>query len=37
MARGMSLKTILAMPQAAQLGLTQEKAEEILSKVNKLL
>lgn len=37
MAKGMSLKMILAMPQAAQLGLTQEKAEEILAEVNKRL
>ena len=37
MAKGMSLKMILALPQAAQLGLTQEKAEEILAEVNKRL
>jgi hypothetical protein len=37
MAKGMSLRTILAMPQAAQLGLTQEKVEEILAEVNKRL
>ncbi len=37
MAKGMSLKMILAMPQAAQLGLTQEKAEEILAEINKNL
>jgi hypothetical protein len=35
MAKGMSLRTILAMPQAAQFGLTEEKAEEILAEVNK--
>jgi hypothetical protein len=35
MARGMSLKMILALPQAAQLGLTQEKAETILAEINK--
>jgi hypothetical protein len=35
MAAGMSLKSILAMPQAAQLGLTKEKAEAILAEVNK--
>jgi hypothetical protein len=35
MAKGMSLRTILSMPQAAQFGLTQEKAEEILAQVNK--
>ena len=37
MAQGMSLRMILSMPQAAQLGLTQEKAEEILAEVNKHL
>ena len=36
-AKGMSLRTLLSMPQAAQLGLTEEKAEEILAKVNKQL
>lgn len=35
MAKGMSLKRILAMPQASQLGLTQAKAEEILAEINK--
>lgn len=35
MAAGMSLRTILAMPQAAQLGLTKEKAEAILAEINK--
>ncbi|NMC11441.1 MAG: hypothetical protein GYA34_01000 [Chloroflexi bacterium] len=34
-AAGMSLRTILAMPQAAQLGLTKEKAEAILAEINK--
>jgi len=37
MAKGMSLKMILAMPQAAQFGLTQAKAEEILAEINKNL
>jgi hypothetical protein len=37
MAKGMSLKTILSMPQAAQLGLTQAKAEEILAEINRQL
>jgi hypothetical protein len=37
MAKGMSLRMILAMPQAAQLGLTEEKAEEILAEINKRL
>jgi hypothetical protein len=35
MAKGLSLKKILAMPQAAQLGLTQKKVEGILAEVNK--
>lgn len=35
MARGMSLNMIVSMPQAAQLGLTKEKAEAILAEVNK--
>jgi hypothetical protein len=35
MAKGMSLNTILAMPQAAQLGLTKDKAEALLAEVNK--
>ena len=37
MAKGMSLRMVLSMPQAAQLGLTEEKAEEILAEVNKRL
>ncbi|OGO33260.1 MAG: hypothetical protein A2Z16_17620 [Chloroflexi bacterium RBG_16_54_18] len=35
MARGMSLNAILAMPQAAQMGLTKDKAEALLAEVNK--
>jgi hypothetical protein len=35
MARGMTLNMLLAMPQAAQLGLTKDKAEMILAEVNK--
>ena len=35
MARGMTLNMLLAMPQAAQLGLTKEKAEAILAEANK--
>ncbi len=35
MAGGMTLNMLLAMPQAAQLGLTKEKAEAILAEVNK--
>ena len=35
MVRGMSLNMLLAMPQAAQLGITKDKAEAILAEVNK--
>jgi hypothetical protein len=35
MAKGMSLRMILSMPQAAQFGLTQEKVEQILAEINK--
>jgi hypothetical protein len=35
MARGMTLNMILSMPQAAQLGLTKEKAEMVLAEINK--
>ena len=37
MAKGMSLNMILSMPQAAQLGLTKEKAEALLAEINKKL
>jgi hypothetical protein len=37
LAKGMSLKTVLAMPQAKQLGLTEVKAKEILAEINKEL
>lgn len=37
MARGMTLNMLLSMPQAAQLGLTKEKAEAMLAEVNKKL
>jgi hypothetical protein len=37
MAKGMSLNTILAMPQAAQLGVTKEKVEAVLAEINKRL
>lgn len=37
MARGMSLRMVLSLPQAAQFGLTKEKAEEILAEINKNL
>jgi hypothetical protein len=35
MAKGMSLKTILAMPQAKQLGLTEAQANQMLAEINK--
>ncbi len=35
MLRGMTINMILAMPQAAQLGITKEKAEQLLAEVNK--
>ncbi len=37
MAKGMTLKMILSMPQAAQLGLTKEKAETVLAEINKIV
>jgi len=37
MVKGMSLKMLLSMPQATQLGITKEKVESILDEVNKLL
>jgi hypothetical protein len=35
MIKGMTLNALLSMPQAAQLGLTKEKAEGMLVEVNK--
>lgn len=37
MARGMSVRMILSMPQAAQFGFTKEKAEAILAEINKVV
>ena len=37
MVKGVSLKMLLSMPQAAQLGLTQAKADQLLAEVNKRL
>ncbi len=34
MAKGMSLNMLLSMPQAAQMGLTKEKAEAMINEVN---
>lgn len=36
MAKGMSLNALLSLPQAAQLGLTKEKAQAMLAEINKL-
>ena len=36
MAKGMSFNMLLSMPQAAQLGLTKEKADAMLNEVNKV-
>lgn len=35
MLRGMTLNMALSMPQAAQVGLTKEKAEQVLAEINK--
>ena len=35
MAKGMSLRMIISMPQAAQAGITQEKVEAMLADINK--
>ena len=35
MISGLSLRTMLSMPQAAQMGLTEEKVEAILAEINK--
>jgi len=35
MAKGMSLKMVLSFPQAAQMGLTEQTANEILAEINK--
>ena len=35
MVRGMSLNMLLTLPQAAQLGVTREKAEVVLAEINK--
>lgn len=37
MAKGMTLNMILSMPQAAEFGLTKEKAQAILDEINKLV
>ena len=35
MVRGLTLNQILAMPQAAQMGITKEKTQQVLDEVNK--
>lgn len=35
MMRGVTINSVLAMPQAQQMGLTKEKAEQILAEINK--
>ncbi len=37
MARGMTINMVLVMPQAAQMGITKEKAEALLAEVNRLI
>ena len=37
MLKGLTLNMALSMPQAAQLGLTKEKAEALLAEVNKVV
>lgn len=36
MARGMTLKTIISMPQAKQAGITEEALKKVLSEINTL-
>ncbi len=36
MARGMSFRMILSMPQAAQFGLTEDKVNALLAEINKV-
>lgn len=35
MIKGMTLSSILSMPQAAQFGITKEKAEAVLEEINR--
>jgi len=34
MASGMTIKSLLAMPQAQQYGITEEKVQEVLKEIN---
>jgi hypothetical protein len=36
MARGMTLKALLAMPQAKQFGVTEKMVTDVLAEINKL-
>jgi hypothetical protein len=36
MAKGMTLKAVIAMPQAKQAGLTEDKVEKVLAEINAL-
>ena len=36
MARGMTLKSLLAMPQAKQYGITEKTVTDVLAEINKL-
>ena len=36
MAKGMTLKTIVNFPQAKQLGITEQKVQQVLAEVNAL-
>ena len=36
MAKGMTLKAVVAMPQAKQAGLTEDKVEQVLAEINAL-
>ncbi len=37
MAKGMTLRAILSMPQAAQMGITTDKTEAVLAEINKIV
>ncbi len=37
MVKGLSLNALLAMPQAAQHGITKEKVEAVLAEINKVV
>ncbi len=37
MVKGMTLKALLATPQAAQFGITKEKVETVLVEINKVV